>query len=152
MESHYLQKNTLSKELALIGEELSKKLKETFESNLIAVLFYGSRVRGDNFPESDLDILVVLNEFDESKMARVVSSICGELTRKFFIKVSPYVISEQDFEFGCRNLFPLNLGVFLSYKTVYGEQFVESCHQFINEAIQTGKLRVYPRSGIFIQR
>ena len=152
MELRDSKKNSFKKEITLIGEELLGKLKETFESNLIALIFYGSRVRGDNFPESDLDILVVFKDFDGKKMARVVSSICGELTRKFFIKVSPYLISQQDFEFGCKNLFPFNLGVFLSYKILFGDSFIEECHNFINEAIQTGKLRVYPRSGIFIQR
>lgn len=152
MEINILQKKSISSEIKLIGENLLDKLKKEFRSDLVALVFYGSRIRGDNFPESDLDTLIILKQTDNREIERTVSAICGELTRKYFIKVSPYLISEDDFEFGARNLFPFNLGVFLRYETFYGHKYIEACHQFITNAIQEGILKIYPRSGIFIQK
>jgi len=135
-----------------IGKELLNKLQEQFKTNLIALVFYGSRVRGDYLPESDLDTLIILEFFDENEMSRIISRICGDLTRNFFVKVSPYTISKEDFIFGCKKLFPFNLGVYLSIHIFWGKEFIEENHNYISNAILTGKLRVYPRSGIFIQR
>ena len=142
----------IKSQLNQIGIELQNKLQNRFRPNLITLLFYGSRIRGDFEPESDLDTLIVLDYLNEVEMERNISRICGELTRKFFIKVSPYTISKADFIFGCKNFFPFNLGVYLSYHTLIGTDFIEENHKYITEAIQSGKLQVYSRSGIFIQR
>ncbi len=148
----FSKKIVISSQLKQIGTDLLMHLKEKFNTNLVALVFYGSRIRGTNFPESDLDVLIILNELDEREMNYSISNIYGELTRKYFIKVSPYSISKADFEFGSNHLFPFNLGVYLNYDTIFGEDFIEFCHSRISTAIQTGKLKVYPRSGIFIQR
>lgn len=135
-----------------IKKELLASLKTRFKLNLIALVFYGSVTRGENLPDSDLDVLIILDKFDEKGMSLIISRICGELTRKYFIKVSPYISSKDDFIFGCKNLFPFNLGIYLSYYTIFGDKFIEKCHSYISNAIQEGNLKVYPRSGIFIQR
>ena len=135
-----------------IGKELIHKLEEEFKSNLMALAFYGSRVRGDNFPDSDLDLLIILNEFDDDEMLLPISKICGELSLKYKISISPYAISSDDFKYGCENLFPFNLGIYLGCYPFYGEEFINKSHSFILKAIQEGKLVVYPDSGIFIQR
>jgi len=142
----------INSQLNQIGIDLLKNLQDQFQSNLIALLFYGSRIRGENVPESDLDVLIFLDYFNENQVDRIISEICGELTRKYFIKISPYTISKEDFVFGCKNFFSFNLGVYLSYYTLFGEEFIEKNHKNISTAIQSGKLQVYPRSGIFIQR
>ncbi|MHA1385669.1 MAG: nucleotidyltransferase domain-containing protein [Candidatus Helarchaeota archaeon] len=135
-----------------IGKELRHKLEEKFKKNLVSLAFYGSRVRGDNFPDSDLDLLIILNEFDEDEMILPISRICGELSLKYKITISPYIISSDDFQYGCEHLFPFNLGIYLGCFPFYGREFIENCHLFISKAIQDGKLKVYPDSGIFIQR
>ncbi len=82
-------------QLNQIGSDLLKNLKGKFKTNLIALVFYGSRIRGDNFPESDLDILIVLQDFDDIT-SRLISTICGDLTRKYFIKLSPYIVAKNE--------------------------------------------------------
>ncbi len=125
-----------------IGKEFLNKLQEQLKSTLISLVFYGSRIRGDYLPESDLDILIILEYFDDSKMSRIISGICGDLTRKYFVKVSPYTISKEDFREGCKNLFPFNLGVYLSYHIFFGKEFIEENHNYISNAILSGKLRL----------
>lgn len=132
----------LNQQLNQIGIELLKKLQDEFHSNLISLLFYGSRIRGDFEPESDLDTLIVLDYLNEKEMDMKISRICGDLTRKFFIKVSPYIIAKADFIFGCKNLFPFNLGVYLSYHIFFGKEFIEENHNYISNAILSGKLRL----------
>ncbi|MHA1264608.1 MAG: nucleotidyltransferase domain-containing protein [Candidatus Helarchaeota archaeon] len=147
-----MAKQLIDPKIYRIGKDLSKKLKKQFKKELIALVFYGSRVRGDNFPDSDLDLLIVLNNYDENKSDILISNICGELTRKYFIKVSPYTISKKDFEFGCKNLFPFNLGIYLDYFIIYGKKFIENNFNFISGAIRKKELKVYPLSGIFIHK
>lgn len=43
-------------------KKVTKKLKRFFGNELIAVIVFGSRVRGDFTQESDLDILVIVKK------------------------------------------------------------------------------------------
>ena len=42
--------------------ELSRKLKEEFKDKIEEVIVFGSYVRGDFREDSDIDILIVVNE------------------------------------------------------------------------------------------
>ncbi|MHA1253820.1 MAG: nucleotidyltransferase family protein [Candidatus Helarchaeota archaeon] len=133
-----------------ISNKIIKEMKAELNENLKALVLYGSRIRGDNFPDSDLDLLIIFNR-ENKKYNKLISHICGILSRKFLIKISPYTILKDDFEYGCKNLFPFNIGVYTGYYTIYGNEFIEKNHEFIFKAIKSGRLTIYQRSKIFFQ-
>ena len=55
----------------------TQKLRDTLKDNLITVIAFGSRVRGDFTGESDFDILVVVRERDV-KIIDIVNEVFGE--------------------------------------------------------------------------
>lgn len=55
----------------------TQKLRDTLKDNLITVIAFGSRVRGDFTGESDFDILVVVKKRDV-KIIDIVNEVFGE--------------------------------------------------------------------------
>ena len=55
----------------------TQKLRDTLKDNLITVIAFGSRVRGDFTGESDFDILVVVRKRDV-KIIDIVNEVFGE--------------------------------------------------------------------------
>ena len=49
---------------------MNKFVKNLKENGIEKILFFGSRLRGDFYPESDFDILVVSNKFQ--KMSKLL--------------------------------------------------------------------------------
>jgi predicted nucleotidyltransferase len=55
----------MNKTVEEIKENLVKDLKEIFNDKLDKVIIYGSYARGEDDNESDIDIMVLVNEKDE---------------------------------------------------------------------------------------
>jgi uncharacterized protein len=82
-------------------KKLLKELKEGFSriygEQLKSVYLYGSYARGDNVEGSDLDVLVVLNDFQRrAEEIRRTSELVGDLSLDFEITVSPLFMRENE--------------------------------------------------------
>lgn len=75
----------------------TKNLLEALGDNLVTVIAFGSRVRGDFSDESDFDILVVVKERDFAVIEKVIE-IFGEEEDKTNISFSPVIKSLDIFE------------------------------------------------------
>ena len=83
----------------------TKKLLKRFKQELVriygkqldAVYLYGSYARGENKEGSDLDVLIVLNDF-QRRAAEIkrVSELIGELSLDYEITVSPLFMRERE--------------------------------------------------------
>jgi predicted nucleotidyltransferase len=60
------------------------------------ILLYGSRARGDNRPDSDIDILVVLkDDFNYSEILRLSSDLAASLSLENDVVISRVFVSKE---------------------------------------------------------
>ncbi len=86
--------------LAMPGEITA--LKETAKAlsayhDVLEVVVFGSRVRGDFTGDSDMDVLVVISEADldlENKVIHVLS----ELELKYDVPLSPVIFTKREYD------------------------------------------------------
>ena len=82
-------------------KKLLKKLKEglirVYGEQLSAIYLYGSFARGDNVYGSDLDVVVILKDFQRrAAEIRRTSELVGDLSLDFEITVSPLFMRENE--------------------------------------------------------
>lgn len=77
--------------------KITEKLKKTLGDGLIAVIAFGSRVRGDFTSESDFDVLIVVRERNSDILNKIIN-IFQEFELKTNIPFSPIVKSLKTFE------------------------------------------------------
>ena len=82
-------------------KKLLKKLKDglfrVYGEQLNAVYLYGSFARGDNVEGSDLDVVVILKDFQRrAAEIRRTSELVGDLSLDFEITVSPLFMRENE--------------------------------------------------------
>ncbi len=75
----------------------TRRLKEALGDNLITVIAFGSRVRGDFSGDSDFDILVVVRKRDFGVIKKVVE-IFSEEEERTNIPFSPVIKTLEIFE------------------------------------------------------
>ena len=82
--------------------EIANKFKNLLHDKvkLHQVILFGSRARGDADPESDMDVLVVLNESRTPEARDVVSDCAWEAGFDAGVVVVPIVVSRNDWENG----------------------------------------------------
>ncbi len=89
-----------------IMNEIEKGILNSFKlllSQRVAMhrlIVFGSRARGDADPESDMDVLVVLNGPNTPKARRHISDCAWEAGFKYGLVVSPIVVSRDNWENG----------------------------------------------------
>jgi predicted nucleotidyltransferase len=82
---------------------LSIDIKKTIKQQVILylpdarVFLFGSRARGDNESNSDVDLLVISNrEFTPSEKIKMESKLCKSLVDAFFLPFDSLVYSEKE--------------------------------------------------------
>jgi len=79
--------------------DFQKKLKELYKNNLVKVILFGSRARGDFSVESDYDFLVVLKNIKNPfKEIERITDIRIEILQKTDKYLSAIPISKDEFE------------------------------------------------------
>jgi predicted nucleotidyltransferase len=77
--------------------ELKEGLSTLYGERLRRVYVYGSYARGDYQEGSDLDVLIVLKDFERApiEMERT-DALMGELSLEYLITISPLFMREDD--------------------------------------------------------
>ena len=77
--------------------ELKRELAKVYGERLKVVYLYGSYARGDYDPESDLDVMIVLSDF-ERRVAEIkhISELLGNLSLEYEVTVSAVFMREQE--------------------------------------------------------
>jgi predicted nucleotidyltransferase len=78
--------------------EALKKLREalTRDFRLIELRLFGSKARGDSGPESDVDVLIILSEYDW-RIRHKVHRLCFEIGLEHDVVLCPILYSQHEF-------------------------------------------------------
>jgi predicted nucleotidyltransferase len=88
------QISRLSKLDQRIATEFADKLRQQFDGQLVSIVLFGSRARGNAAPDSDMDVLVVLADASPA-MRKVVRYLAVEVWLKYGIYISTRVWSND---------------------------------------------------------
>lgn len=78
-------------------KQFKASLKQTLGDRLDELMLFGSKARGDDRPDSDIDVLVIVTT-DDWRICDVVYSIATDILLQTDISISPKVISKKLFE------------------------------------------------------
>lgn len=85
--------------LTNILEDLNQSLKNLYREKLNQLILYGSQARGEAQPDSDIDILIVLNNsFNYSQEIERTSYLISDLSLKYNILISRSFIDRRRFQ------------------------------------------------------
>jgi uncharacterized protein len=79
-----------------IVTDLKNRLIQNFGSSVKDVVLFGSRAKGNFSPDSDFDVLVVLNTDYTGKEENKILDICYEVDLKFGILLDVHIISSNE--------------------------------------------------------
>lgn len=84
---------------ATIVDELRRDLVRILGERLDRVYLFGSRARGEQRPDSDVDVLVVVRgPFDYGDLIKRTSEVVSELSLKYDTVISRVFVSKERFE------------------------------------------------------
>lgn len=84
-------------EIEKLLAELKKGLKQLYGERLKGLYLYGSYARGDQREGSDLDVLVVLDDFERAPIElNRTDDLLDSLSLKYLITISPLFMREID--------------------------------------------------------
>ena len=116
--------------------ELVSRLKESYGSRLKSVVLFGSHARGDARPESDHDILLIIEEIEKNPLKRMktIRSLILDMPVRFnFIAKTPEELAE--------NLTPLLLDICVDGKVIHDDGYFETYRNKGKEALTQAKLK-----------
>lgn len=91
--------------LAWILEDFTKKTSD-FLPEAQSVVLFGSVARGQATPRSDIDVLVIVADYDEQRFKQLMNSIdnlASEVSGRHPAKLVPIIMMKKDFEQGLKD-------------------------------------------------
>lgn len=78
-----------------IAKKLQKNLKK--QLNVAEVIVYGSRARGDNEPDSDMDVCILVDNFNKTIRDKVFT-ISWELSLEQGVVITPLIFGQKEWQ------------------------------------------------------
>lgn len=89
----------MPEEITLILNELKKGLRQIYGANFKSAYLFGSRARGDYTEDSDIDVLIVLSDFQKyGEELRRTSDLVGGLSLTHGVTVSVVFSRENEWK------------------------------------------------------
>lgn len=80
-----------------MGESFVEKLLEKFGEQVLAVILFGSRARGDATDESDMDLFIIMSEVDNATK-REIRFLATEIWLEHGIFLSTSIVSKAHWQ------------------------------------------------------
>lgn len=77
--------------------EFKRRIMKRFDDEILEIILFGSRARGEGHEESDLDAAVLVKE-EYGELRRNIIDIATEIYQESDINISPLVMSKKRFE------------------------------------------------------
>jgi predicted nucleotidyltransferase len=90
-------KHLTGQEKAALSEFVAR-LREKYADEVVLVMLFGSKVRGDFDEESDLDVLVVVAGNDRWPYWREITDLTSDLLLDYEVNVSALVFDEEHYQ------------------------------------------------------
>ncbi len=75
------------------------------------VILFGSKARGDSSPESDIDMLLLLNKSIDNDLREAISSIKYDIELKYDIVISLIIENESSWQSNLSKAMPLHWNI-----------------------------------------
>jgi predicted nucleotidyltransferase len=86
----------MRRKLANLLRDLKEALNEIYGENLSGVYLYGSYANGEEDAESDVDVLMVLKDFDDYwEEVQRTGPVISELSLEYGVSISPVRVHEE---------------------------------------------------------
>lgn len=87
--------------LDTLFKELKKELSQVYGEDFRGLYLYGSYARGEDDPESDLDLVLVLTDFNDYwEEIQRTSELVSEFSLKYDVSICPVIVRESDWLHG----------------------------------------------------
>jgi predicted nucleotidyltransferase len=88
-------------ELKTILDRIANHSRQEFGDSLREVILYGSYARGDQQPDSDIDVMVVVNGQPEDlrRSRRSFTGLTSDIDMEYGVFVSPVIESADTFDY-----------------------------------------------------
>jgi predicted nucleotidyltransferase len=115
----------------------------------VTIVVYGSEARGDAMPDSDIDLLVILQDYYPDVM-RIISKTAFETSLAVGRKISVEVYSMDDFQFMVKEKFPFALGVYSAYKVLFDKGFFRNQINILKDMEDKGEIKRFSHSRVWV--
>lgn len=89
---------TFRPEIAQVLEAVKQRLEALYGERLVEVILFGSVARGEDTPESDVDVLVVLRgPVDRYAESEPLADLMADMMARYGAFVTPVVFSKEAF-------------------------------------------------------
>ncbi len=97
--------------------EFIEKLRDKLGDNLVSVVLFGSSAREDWDESSDLDLLIIVEEYAE--IESILIDICVGIVMDYGVSIAPIIWDVDDLNANIKYKSPLFLTLLLGYEIVY---------------------------------
>lgn len=103
-------------------EEFIRRLKKEYGKKFQALVLFGSKARGDWQEGADIDLLLLMQDPVDWKLAEAIQDLSHEIDLKYNLLLSPLAVSVHDYQSGRFAKLPLHDQIEAEGIKLYGDK------------------------------
>ncbi len=73
------------------------RLQRRHPERVLQTMLFGSKARGDSTPESDIDVLIIVDQ-DDWRFSHAISDLAADISLEYDVLIAPRVIGRERWE------------------------------------------------------
>jgi predicted nucleotidyltransferase len=111
------EKNLIVDIISAIKRGISKR-----KEDIVSMALFGSVIRAEEKPGSDIDLLVVTHTSQgKSRIQKLLERVDSSIMKQFKTTLSPYIKTQSDFKMAYRDKKPVILSILKNHRLIFGE-------------------------------